>query len=142
MQNLATIICLIILSATSAVVAQNNQKNTITITVSNISSNDGKVFIGLYDSKENFLNKRYKGTISSIENNSCEVAIENVPDGVYAISIYHDENNNNTLDTGMFGIPKEDYGCSNGARGFMGPPKWEDAKFEIKGESINQHIKL
>lgn len=34
------------------------------------------------------------------------------------------------------GIPKEDYGCSNEASGFMGPPKWNDAKFELKENKV------
>jgi uncharacterized protein (DUF2141 family) len=46
------------------------------------------------------------------------------------------------MDTNFLGIPKEDYGCSNNARGFMGPPKWKDAKFQINNKSIIQHIKL
>ena len=37
------------------------------------------------------------------------------------------------MDTNLFGIPKEDYGCSNNARGFMGPPKYNDAKFQLTG---------
>ena len=31
----------------------------------------------------------------------------------------------------FMGIPKEDIACSNNAKGFMGPPKYEDAKFTI-----------
>ena len=57
--------------------------------------------------------------------------INNLPEGVYAISAYHDENENQKLDTGWFGIPKERYGCSNDAKGNMGPPKYEDAKFQL-----------
>ena len=38
------------------------------------------------------------------------------------------------MDTNFLGIPKEDYGCSNNARGTLGPPKWKDAKFELKGQ--------
>ena len=52
------------------------------------------------------------------------------------------ENGNNKMDSNFLGIPKEDYACSNNAKGFMGPPKWEDAKFEVKNETINQTIKL
>ena len=37
----------------------------------------------------------------------------------------------------FFGIPKEAYGCSNNAKGFMGPPKYEDAKFMLT--SKQQH---
>lgn len=141
MQHLIKIICLFILS-TSLGIAQNTTGNTVTVKVSNLESNAGKVFIALYNSQESFLNKGYKATFAKIENNTCKVVFKNVPNGTYAVSLFHDENDNNKMDTIVFGIPKEDYGCSNNARGFMGPPKWEDAKFTVQNKSITQHIKL
>ncbi|TYA84254.1 DUF2141 domain-containing protein [Seonamhaeicola marinus] len=142
MNYFITIIFSVILSTTSSAFAQSSTGNDLTIKVSGIDSNDGKIFIGLYNSEDSFLNKTFKRAVSKIENNQCAVVLKDIPEGVYAISVFHDENDNNKMDKGMFGIPKEDYGCSNDATGFMGPPKWEDAKFEIKGKSISQHIKL
>lgn len=113
--------------------AQDNY--TITVTVEDISSNDGKIFLALYNSEADFLENTYKGTKSKISNNTCTVKFENIPAGVYAVSIFHDENNNNKLDSNFIGIPKEDYGCSNNAKGFMGPPKWKDAKFNLEKDT-------
>lgn len=141
MQHLIKIICFIIIS-TSFSFAQEVTGNTVTVTISNLENNEGKVFVSLYNSEDSFLGKGYKSTFSKIKNNGCEVVFKNVPNGIYAVSFFHDENDNNKMDTGMFGIPKEDYGCSNNAKGFMGPPKWEDAKFSIQNESVTQHIKL
>lgn len=141
MQHLIKIICFFILS-TSLGIAQESEGQTITVIISNLESNDGKVYVGLYNTEESFLGRGFKSTHSKIENNRCKVVFENVPNGVYAVSIYHDENDNNKMDTGMFGIPKEDYGCSNNAKGFMGPPKWEDAKFTLENEPITQQIEL
>ena len=114
----------------------------ITVKVNNLDSNNGKVFIAIYDSENSFLGKQFKGTISNINENSCMVVFENIPQGIYAISLFHDENDNGKMDSNFLGIPKEDYGCSNNATGFMGPPKWEDAKFEVKDKSIIQSITL
>jgi uncharacterized protein (DUF2141 family) len=108
---------------------------TITVTVEDLSSNDGKVLLALYNSEKDFLENEYKGTISSIANNKCTVTFENVPEGVYAVSIFHDENDNDKLDSNFIGIPKEDYGCSNNAKGFMGPPKWKDTKFDLEKDT-------
>ena len=44
-----------------------------------------------------------------------------LPPGTYAIGIFHDANLNNRLDNYFFGVPREQYGFSNNARGFMGP---------------------
>ncbi|MEW4924241.1 DUF2141 domain-containing protein [Algibacter sp. 2305UL17-15] len=141
MQHLIKIICLFVLS-TSYAIAQDNSENEVIVNISNLKSNDGKVFVALYNSEESFLGKGFKAMVAKIENNNCEVIFKNVPNGIYAVSMFHDENDNNKMDTMVFGIPKEDYGCSNNAKGFMGPPKWDDAKFTINNKSVTQNIKL
>lgn len=107
---------------------------SLTVQVKDADSNEGKMMIAVYNSESDFLDKTYMGTQSDIRNNSCVVTFENIPEGIYAVSIFHDENDNDKLDSNFIGIPKEDYGCSNDAKGFMGPPKWKDAKFELKSD--------
>ncbi|MCZ7687277.1 MAG: DUF2141 domain-containing protein [Sandaracinaceae bacterium] len=53
------------------------------------------------------------------------------PGAQYAVAAFHDENGNDDLDRGVFGIPTEGTGASNDARGFMGPPRWEHARFVL-----------
>ena len=67
---------------------------------------------------------------------------DDLPEGEYAISIFHDENNNNELDTNFLGIPKEGLGASNDARGHFGPPKYKDVKFYLKNGSKTITINL
>lgn len=118
-------------------------QNTIEVTMSQFSSNDGKVRVALYNTAESFLEKPFRAFDASIENNTSIGFFENLPDGTYAISCFHDEDNNNQMNLFMGFLPAEDYGCSNGAKGFMGPPKWEDAKFDVKdGEVKAIAIKL
>ena len=96
------------------------------------SSNDGKVMVGLYDSKEGYeSNKSVKGFSSAITDGKVEYVLENIPFGTYAIKCYHDENLNGKMDANMMGIPTEDYGFSNNASGSFGPAEYEDAKFEF-----------
>ncbi|MEC8002307.1 MAG: DUF2141 domain-containing protein [Pseudomonadota bacterium] len=40
---------------------------------------------------------------------------------------------NNKMDNNFFGIPKEQYGFSNNASAFLGPPVFEAAAFELNG---------
>ncbi|MBO6606990.1 DUF2141 domain-containing protein [Psychroserpens sp.] len=141
MGTLVKIVLLFILSQ-SMVLAQESITQTITVNINNLDNDKGVVYVSLYDSEHNFLNQGVRSASAKIENNKCNVVFSNVPQGVYAISLYHDENGNKKLDSNFLGIPKEDYGCSNNARGFMGPPKWNDAKFEVKNESIVQSITL
>jgi uncharacterized protein (DUF2141 family) len=62
--------------------------------------------------------------------------------GTYAVSVYHDENSNDKLDTNFLGIPREGVGASNNARGHMGPPKFDSAKFEWAGAWLNLEITI
>jgi uncharacterized protein (DUF2141 family) len=141
MSTLTKIIVFLLLSQ-NITKAQEEKGHDITVNIENLGSNKGQVYISLFNTETSFLNKGYKSTMSNIENNSCTIYFKNVPEGIYAISLFHDENENKKMDTNFLGIPNEDYGCSNNARGFMGPPKWEDAKFEVKTESIKQTITL
>jgi uncharacterized protein (DUF2141 family) len=111
-----------------------SQINTLTVTITNFKNNQGKVMVAIYTGKDNFMKKAIFRKSTTINTNATKVVFENIPDGEYAISLFHDENDNNTLDTGWFGIPKEGYGCSNDAKGMMGPPKYEDAKFQLTND--------
>ena len=50
--------------------------------------------------------------------------------GRYAVRVMHDENDNGTLDTAVFGIPTEGYGYSNNPR-LMRAAKFEEAAFDV-----------
>lgn len=123
------IIAIVISVFTTEVNAQENYD--ITVIVEGVDNNNGQIFSGLYNTEADFLEKRFKGMRSNIGNNSCKVIFKDIPAGIYAVSIFHDKNDNGKMDTNVIGIPKEDYACSNDAYGFMGPPKWDDAKFEL-----------
>jgi uncharacterized protein (DUF2141 family) len=122
---------LILLLSTMTPSQEQTESYSITVNIENLKSDDGQVLVGLYDSEADWLSTTYMGEVANISNNSCSVVFKNVPQGIYAVSYIHDTNNNDELDTNFMGIPKEDFGCSNNAKGFMGPPKWEDAKFEL-----------
>lgn len=106
-------------------------QNKLTVHVKGLKNDKGQVVVGLYQGEKNFLRKLYFGKIVAIKNQEATVEFDHLPSGEFAISLFHDENENGKLETGWFGIPKEDYACSNGAKGFMGPPKYSDAKFKI-----------
>jgi uncharacterized protein (DUF2141 family) len=127
----------VLLVNTVIVTAQNpnSKMMDITVNIENLNSNEGKLLVGLYNTEADFLKNRYKDAVISIKNNKATLVFEDVPVGIYAVSFVHDENNNGKMDTNFMGIPKEDYGCSNNAKGTFGPPKWKDAKFELKDEN-------
>lgn len=118
-------------------------QNTVEVSLGDFRNDNGHVRVGLYNSPDSFLDKTYKSVQSEITNKEATVTFEDLPDGVYAISCYHDEDSNGQLNMRFGMFPSEPYGCSNNARGFFGPPKWEDAMFELKnGELRKLDIKM
>ena len=65
-----------------------------------------------------------------------------LPEGEYAISLFHDENGNKELDTNFIGIPKEAFGFSNNALGLMGPPSFKSAKLQVLKADNKVNIEL
>jgi uncharacterized protein (DUF2141 family) len=104
---------------------------TITINFEGMKSDKGSLFVAVYDTKDSFLKKRFKGDITKIVDKKATIILKDIPPGEYAVSAFHDANDNKKMDTNFFGIPKEPIGVSNNATGFMGPPKYKDAKFTI-----------
>jgi uncharacterized protein (DUF2141 family) len=119
----------------------NAQKFDLEVSISGFKKPGGKVYVAIYDNEDNFLKKQKFGIIKQIDGNKITVTFTDVPKGIYAVSCYYDFNNNGKLDTNFLGIPKEQYGTSNGASGFMGPPKFEDAKFTLsENKKININL--
>jgi len=107
------------------------QNANLTVSVSGLKNNIGVIKVGLYNSEGTFLKTTFKSISSEIKNNSARVTFVGIPKGEYGISAYQDENSNGILDKNFMGIPSEEFACSNEAKGFMGPPKYDDAKFII-----------
>ena len=115
----------------------------LVVTINNIKK-AGEIHVALYDNAEAFEADRgekggaapgiTQGTIEFVEAGSVTYRYDVAP-GTYAIGIFHDVNLNNRLDNYFFGVPKEQYGFSNDARGFMGPPSFNDAAFSVKGRT-------
>ncbi|GER59089.1 DUF2141 domain-containing protein [Patiriisocius marinus] len=119
------------------------QVNTVEVTITNFDSNEGHALVAIYDSEANFLNKRLLGVVATISNNTAVCTFADLPDGVYAVSAFHDEDTDGKLNMMMGFYPTEDTATSNNAPANFGPPTWEDAKFEVKGgKVISQKISM
>jgi uncharacterized protein (DUF2141 family) len=131
------------LLAGGILLASSAQAARVTVTIEGIHSSDGVVMAGLFDSASAFPQKFLEGRSTAAKAPSVTLIFENVQPGRYAISAFHDLNNNGRLDTGAFGIPKEPYGFSRDARGVMGPPAFDEAAFDVPVEGISLviHVK-
>ena len=119
----------------------NNPK--LTIKISNIEKVQGEIKVGVFNKETNFLKdgSAIKNYSIKVGKDSETLVITDLPKGEYAISMYHDTNSDNKLNTSFIGIPKEPYGFSNNVKPKMSAPKYHECKFDFK-ESTTLHIKL
>jgi len=112
-----------------------------------VRNDKGTVYCSLYQSKEGFPNdveKSVARTSDKPEDGEAECVFPDVKPGEYAISSFHEEDENGTgqIRRNFFGIPKDEVGTSNDAKGHFGPPKFEDAKFKYEGKPLTLQIHL
>lgn len=118
---------------------------TILVTVTGLKSDDGRVPCALFRGSRGFPTEPeriYKGALGTPRDGTARCRFEDVPQGVYAVAVLHDEDADGEMDRGLFGIPSEGYGASNDARGTMGPPSWEDARFAFGGASLRMRVRI
>jgi uncharacterized protein (DUF2141 family) len=104
---------------------------TVHINVTQVPNDKGAVGCLLFASAAGFPNddgKALMRTFAAIQGGKATCTFEGVPAGRYSVSVMHDENLNQKLDTNFLGMPKEAFGFSNHARpGTFGPPSWDAA---------------
>lgn len=114
----------------------------VNVEINKIISDKGTVYFGLYDSQSNFAShKPLKVAKGEITDGKVHVVFNGLTSGLYAITCYHDANNNGKMDFQTNGMPLEDYGATNNVMNY-GPPRFEDAKFELKDKDLTFEIKF
>jgi len=107
---------------------------TITVEVINIPSNQGHVIISLHNDSNTFPKKYFIRKTTLIKNGIAEISFKDLKKGKYALTAIHDINGNGKMDFNIFHIPNEKTCASNGAKGFIGPPKFKDAVFKLNSD--------
>ena len=85
----------------------------ITVEVTNVVVNDGIVYVDIFSTADGFRNGTPSVSFQLQSNNTTLMREISLPNGEYVITAYQDANNNQRLDYGLFGIPKELVGLSN-----------------------------
>jgi uncharacterized protein (DUF2141 family) len=118
-------ICLLI---TKAALVQAFSQN-LDVQLIGVRSNKGVLLVRVQNEQKKIVQQRI---VNINKPESVSLSFVELPKGKLSVSILHDENNNKKMDFGMFGIPKEGWGVSNDARGFMSAPKFEDQLFDFQ----------
>jgi len=87
----------------------------------------------LYREGENVLGPAWRRTRAEVHDGAAVLAFDGLPPGRYAVVVFHDENDNQTIDHNLFRLPAEPLGFSNGfALSLLsGKPTFEKLAFRL-----------
>ena len=104
-----------------------------TVIITNVEHNKGYIDVKIYDSKESFLkeDQAVEAVRKKVNKGEVVVPLSKIHDGQIAIVVYHDEDSNGELKTGLFWRPKEGFAFSNNYNP-KGPPKFKKAAIMLE----------
>jgi uncharacterized protein (DUF2141 family) len=134
-------------STTQSRPAQTPATSTLTIRVAGARNAKGKIGVALFQDPNGFPDKlsnaaRQQAVEIDANTLDAQVVFSDVPQGNYAVSVFHDENLNGKLDKNFIGIPKEGYGASNNPEKKRRAPTFDEAKFSLNALDQTIEIKL
>lgn len=111
-------------------------QNTFAVHIYNVASSSGAIKAAVYGSDAGFLTKDGVITTSSASARKGKVTLqfEDLPEGEYALAVFHDENGNGKLDRNWLGVPSEKIGFSKGKMRAFGPPRYSECAFTVTSD--------
>lgn len=118
-------------------------QHSLSLNIDGVTSEEGNICFAVYTDEGSFLkfDKVYKSGSEKAVKGKTVFDITDLPEGEYAIAIFHDANGNNNLDTNMLGIPKEQIAFSKGKMKMFGPPKYNECAFTLNS-NMEMNIRL
>jgi uncharacterized protein (DUF2141 family) len=125
------------------------QETALTVEVTGLRNTKGSVVYSIFSGPDGFPDKGAKALASGScaitddkDEKTARFVVPKLAPGVYAVTLFHDENSNGKLDTKTFGIPKEGFGFSNDPKIRMGPPRFKDTSFAITGAGPERIVRI
>lgn len=112
---------------------------SLTVTVS-LNGTGGHLLLSLHN-EESFMKNPIDAASSKIKDGKAIFTFTDLEPGEYALIALHDKNDNKRMDFEPSGRPSEDFGVSNNVM-LMGPPQWNDAKFELGTTPLEMDIRI
>lgn len=139
----SALISVIAIAASAFPVAEASEASAAKLQITNIRSVEGNMMIALFNSEQSWTaHKPVQARVIPVTSTDFEAVFENLEPGTYGVKVFQDVNADGKLNTKLMGIPKEPYAFSNDAPVRFGPPKWEDAQFEIKAGETQHSLTL
>lgn len=113
------------------------QGNIIELQIEEINTVNGKIMIAVFNNEMDFKTKQnpvFADTINA-DSKIVNTTFNTIPNGTYAVAIFHDENSDGNLNTAKLGIPTEGVGFSGSIKSINKPPKFSDCSFVLSNDT-------
>jgi uncharacterized protein (DUF2141 family) len=123
--------------------AQSAGTGQVIVDIVGLHSDKGRVLVALYCGAAGFPGEIKQACASQVAHSKgrrVRLVFEGIAAGEFAVSMFHDENANATLDRNFLGIPKEGWGTSRDAKAHFGPPSYADARLTLRGGEQKQVV--
>ncbi len=139
------LICLLLCLGLVVVPLTAQTSATLEVAVSGIESAEGRVGIAVWDDDKGFpeaIEHALDSTYVAVESGTARAVFELPEPGTYAVTVFHDKNDNQRFDKNWIGMPREAWGVSNQARPRLRAPRFDEAEFEISGVTQVVEIRI
>jgi uncharacterized protein (DUF2141 family) len=119
--------------------------STLILHVKNVRNTTGVIRFAIFSSDNGWPDDKTKSArYGSLPANGGTVTftIANLPQGAYAVSVFHDENENHKVDRDLFGRPKEGIGFGNNPKIGFSAPSWKQSSLQLNEGTVETTINL
>jgi uncharacterized protein (DUF2141 family) len=112
---------------------------TLTVLVEGVRNSKGVIGVVVFESARGWpedTSAAFRRAAVPAQQGSTTVPIPNLPPGDYGVVVLHDENKNMKLDRNWSGRPKEQWGMSNNPPAHSSAPRFDRARFSLRGDSL------
>jgi uncharacterized protein (DUF2141 family) len=108
---------------------------TLIVSVDGFPDDRGEAGIAVWNGARGFpedIEHAIATTYVPIERGAAGARFGPFPPGVYAVTVFHDRDGDETFDKNFLGMPREAWGVSNNARPRLRAPTFEEARLELE----------
>jgi uncharacterized protein (DUF2141 family) len=122
---------------------RSGNQGTVLVEIETAQTN-GRIAVALYRDADSFRKSEnpVRTMMLTRTGNVTSAFVANLPPGRYVIAAFQDTDGDGKLSKGSFGIPREPFGFSNGARARFGLPAFDAAAFELTPAGATQRVVL
>lgn len=134
-------ICLMgIVTLLSSFLSKPDQRYSLEVRVNNLRNEKGVIQFVLYTRTDNFPETEpknyYRKKDGLISDSSSVITFSNVPEGLYALNVFHDENIDGKINKVLM-LPKEGIGFTNhDSIKFGNKPTFNSSSFQLNGDLV------